>query len=295
MDYGHVLASRLPDKPEELRWEDQPVGDSWSEERHVLELVKTSEADARARYEKLTTDPSLVDVVLRPDRRVKQLPDGTWPQQHKPPLPAEWEAVPDHFWIEGKRRDLQGDFQKQFRVRIREVETSPGCWNCLDVEILLNGERLGGYRRNYSSLFRTFYPFLHHGEPYALYSTDYTATRVMKLPECVDIGGEERSAYGFCPTGYMVPYDPYVGAHGDFGFVSGCIWGDDSSWKIEVLDLSQLREGKISRSARFGYIELPEDKDLADCIELDWNSWAKPYVKVTHQQTFHLETGETSR
>lgn len=28
---------------------------------------------------------------------------------------------------------------------------------------------------------------------------------------------------------------------GDFGFVWGCIWGDDSSWKVQYLDLSRIR------------------------------------------------------
>lgn len=43
---------------------------------------------------------------------------------------------------------------------------------------------------------------------------------------------------------------------GDFGFVWGCYWGDDSSWKVQYLDLSRIEEGMISRDERFGYVEL---------------------------------------
>jgi hypothetical protein len=47
-----------------------------------------------------------------------------------------------------------------------------------------------------------------------------------------------------------------------FGFVAGCIWGDDSSWKIEFLDLSEIASGVIKRDARFGYIEMPDRMSL---------------------------------
>ena len=43
---------------------------------------------------------------------------------------------------------------------------------------------------------------------------------------------------------------------GNFGFVWGCEWGDDSSWKIQYLDLRKVQQGVIVRSDRFGYVEL---------------------------------------
>jgi hypothetical protein len=43
---------------------------------------------------------------------------------------------------------------------------------------------------------------------------------------------------------------------GEFGFVWGCVWGDDSSWKVQCLDLRRIREGVISRDERFGYVEI---------------------------------------
>lgn len=36
----------------------------------------------------------------------------------------------------------------------------------------------------------------------------------------------------------------------------GCYWGDDTSWKVQYLDLSRVQQGIISRDDRFGYVEL---------------------------------------
>ena len=44
----------------------------------------------------------------------------------------------------------------------------------------------------------------------------------------------------------------------NFGFMSGCIWGDDSSWKLRAIDLREISNGKISSDERFGYFELPD-------------------------------------
>lgn len=55
---------------------------------------------------------------------------------------------------------------------------------------------------------------------------------------------------------------------GKFGFVAGCMWGDDSSDKIEFLNLSRISEGIITRDARFGYLELPERLSLRDSLEI---------------------------
>lgn len=65
------------------------------------------------------------------------------------------------------------------------------------------------------------------------------------------------------PSYPVTPFTYY-----DFGFVAGCIWGDDSSWKIEHLDLSQVEKGIIRRTPRFGYIELPDNLTLHDAIDM---------------------------
>ena len=55
----------------------------------------------------------------------------------------------------------------------------------------------------------------------------------------------------------------------DHGFVAGCVWGDDSTWKIQYLDLSRVEEGVIRREERFGYIELPRSVSLRDAIDME--------------------------
>lgn len=51
------------------------------------------------------------------------------------------------------------------------------------------------------------------------------------------------------------------------GFVAGCVWGDDSSWKIERLDLTEAHNGILKREQTFGYLQLP-DFPLRDCIKI---------------------------
>jgi hypothetical protein len=175
------------------------------------------------------------------------------------------------------------------------------------VRIFSGDSELGGYKRNYPSFGeQTFEPFELGGVWYALYSRDYTSTRVMKLPGCEDLGGEEPGSGGFCPVEFFVPRyravvtkntvtgeisenarfeswgderpdqptrEGFEISYGewkslDIGFVAGCLWGDDSSWKLEVFDLSGVAEGIIVRSARFGHVELGK-MPLAEAVVLD--------------------------
>lgn len=97
-----------------------------------------------------------------------------------------------------------------YTAKILETfEYSPGGWKGLRVGIFLvspEGEQqIGEYTRNYGSFYRTFYPFKKDDKEYALYSPHYTAPRVMELPSCKDIGGEEPHTAGFCPVDFFVP------------------------------------------------------------------------------------------
>jgi hypothetical protein len=47
------------------------------------------------------------------------------------------------------------------------------------------------------------------------------------------------------------------------------MWGDESTWKVQYLDLSRAQEGILHRDDRFGYIELPSGMTLAQAIEMD--------------------------
>jgi hypothetical protein len=184
------------------------------------------------------------------------------------------------------------------------------CWNSLRIGIFdADDKQLGEYVRNYSQLYQTFFPFQQGDKWYALYSKDYTATRVMELPSCKDVAGEERHSFGFCPVEYFVPYkDPYLKhedpeMRGKFGFVAGCIWGDDCSWKIQHLDLSKISEGILKRDDRYGYIELPDGVKLAEAISCE--SWCNDrdlggyepgsghHVKIACASTFNIHTGKS--
>lgn len=234
---------------------------------------------------------------------------------------------------------------------VRTIENAPGTWNSIEVGVFRGEgearEQVGAYVRNYSDLFRTFFPFRADGREYALYSRDYTATRIMELPSCSDLGGEERSSGGFCPVDYYVPcyvereylrlddtacrfrvnepeaaslrpevwtytpLDPATGQRTEvekpvypvspllyypFGFVAGCIWGDDSSWKIQYLDLSRAAEGILRREERFGYIALPDRLTLKEAIDMDSygknpeEEWSRR-ITIVVQARFDLETG----
>ncbi|MET2825488.1 hypothetical protein [Mesorhizobium shangrilense] len=184
-----------------------------------------------------------------------------------------------------------------------------GFWGQATVNIFEGDTQIGAYARNYPSFGEeTFEPFELDGAWYALYSSDYTATRVMSLPDCRDIGGEEPASDGFCPVELYVPryrkvtrtdrasgeervdwrfedraetftvpednaysYGWTIGPWLSLttGFVAGCIWGDDSTWKVQLFDLSEAAKGKIVRTGRFGHIELADGLSLAESIRLD--------------------------
>jgi len=147
----------------------------------------------------------------------------------------------------------------------------------------------------------------------------------MELPSCEVIAQEEAKSHGFCPVGYKVPFSDNEeagrgdGLNGQFGFVSGCVWGDDCSWKLQYLDLSRIDEGIIQRDDRFGYVELPRDVDLKHAIsddlyfvgDLDFTEFNKktkengdepklpdikhcdePYIEIAVPMEFDVNTGK---
>ena len=246
-----------------------------------------------------------------------------------------------------------------------EKHTSPSHWDFLLCEIHLDGKKIGEYVRNYSSFYSTFHPFEQDGKHYALYSKEYTATRVMTLPDCKDLCGEERDEFGFCPVRYAVPYfdyhwqgppdpaDPeprspqndttkwiqvvdkmYVrpGEKGytlehtkeeyetaiaeykklnhewderhpwretpfnsQFGFVCGCVWGDDTSWKIQFLDLSRIQEGILVPIRDVGYLELLKaSDDLACAIDVDYWTPENPYIRIASFKHYDTTKQATS-
>jgi hypothetical protein len=143
------------------------------------------------------------------------------------------------------------------------------------------------YERDHA-MFQTFEPFRQGDRDLALISRHYTTTAVLDLAsgEVIAEEDEQDPGGGFCPVGFYVPdwWDVHDGRTipgsehwdvdnewptGDFGFVWGCHWGDDSGWKVQYLDLSRVRDGVITRDARFGYTKLATAGYLSPCFLLD--------------------------
>jgi hypothetical protein len=188
-----------------------------------------------------------------------------------------------------------------FRIEVEVFDSGPRTWPTAQVNIFHDREgaslQIGSYKRNHAGwCVETFSPFYLDGQWYALYSPDYTATRLMTLPSCQDLGGEEPHTHGFCPVDFYVPYDqPHVvssGHAGRFGFVAGCIWGDDSSWKIQYLDLSDAASGKLVRKEMFGYVSMPDRaKRLSECVSVVGYTREYPHIALTVSQTYDISRG----
>ncbi len=234
---------------------------------------------------------------------------------------------------------------------IKTVDHGPKYWKTLRVGVFRSEgdeeEQVGQYDRNYSTFFNTFFHCRFGAKDYALYSPDYTVTRIMELPSCRDIGGEEPNSTGFCPVDLYVPryinreytslegeakqyrvnnpgpeyfgarvqqlyrYDKGTGKgeyvespdnpispvlYYPFGFVAGCLWGDDSSWKIQFLDLSEIQGGVIKRDNRFGYIEMPNRMALKEAVDIgdyryDFTDEIS-HITIAVQHRFDLASGK---
>lgn len=201
--------------------------------------------------------------------------------------------------------------RQRYMQRADPVEHCEGAWSTQDVTILQLHEAeppevAGRYHRNFPGR-APFEVFRQDTRELALISPHYDATSVMDLATGDIVAAEEPGASGFCPVGFYVPdwhdvhdgsilpgttywKDAYEWPRGDLGFVWGCVWGDDGSWKIQVLDLSGVAEGVIARDDRFGYVELAvheklEPQDFIRCYPQDdgvrvrlsiENSWRLP-------------------
>jgi len=213
-----------------------------------------------------------------------------------------------------------------FRVREEEIPREGG-WPGTRITILdEDGVELGSYERDYHSFgAATFCPFFLHGRWWALYSPVYTATRVMTLPDCRDWCGEEAEGPGFCAVDYYVPryrtaktredgkvVDVVVGEgspgwtapdlldyfdvgepqYCPFGLASGCIFGDESSWRIELFDLSRLPERRFTRSTPFGATHLLDELSLREAIDMERWRPDDPVIGIVNKRWCDLRGGE---
>jgi hypothetical protein len=179
-----------------------------------------------------------------------------------------------------------------FFVEFARSPNAPGHWDSTRVEVFRRGagaaaadhERVCGYVRDHA-MFETFEPFRQGTRELALISRAYTRTAVLDLRSGEVIAEETESTPGggFCPVGFYVPdwwdvHDASIipGSEywdadnewpvGDFGFVWGCHWGDDTSWKVQHLDLRRVQEGILMRDDRFGYVELATGRYTSPCL-----------------------------
>ena len=177
----------------------------------------------------------------------------------------------DRYFVRCHRKENQTGTWPSSRIEIFERQSNPG-----------ESKKICEYERNYGP-FQTFEPFRQGDREFALISLDYTGTAVLDLRSGEVIAEEKPSSAGFCPVGFYVPdwWDLYDGTcipgskfwsvdhefrSGEFGFVWGCVWGDDSSWKVQHLDLRKIQEGTILRDSRFGYVELATDPFASPCF-----------------------------
>lgn len=229
------------------------------------------------------------------------------------------------YWIE--EIDTTGLFEipprptprERYTTRVQQA-SDPHTRTTVRVEIL-DGERVvATYDRNYSML-HTFEPFRQGEREFALIAPDYTATSVIDLQSGGIVASEEPSAGGFCPVGFYVPDwwdvrrpeppnvlpghppdEPFARpgtlnwrdeyewpSGGDFGFVWGCFWGDDSSWKVQYLDLSDVQNGVVRREERFGYVKLATNERLQarEFIRV----WGPRHVEFAVEKEYDLLSG----
>jgi len=231
---------------------------------------------------------------------------------------------------------------------LESLVVKKGCWNVSKVGIFQGENQIGEYTRNYESFIEsTFFPFCQDDKWYALYSPEYTVTRLMTLPDCKDIGGEvDETGQGFCPVDFYVPEitiqkilypspiidnkwriaepfkngvsykwpdnsnlewmeyknkhnadfekwlsdHPFTTEYAKFGFVSGCRWGDDTSWKIRFLDLSKVKDGIVVADDRLGYVELPPKVKLMDAIDVTQETdQESPIVSIAVATNFSID------
>lgn len=214
-----------------------------------------------------------------------------------------------------------------FSIKCYELSYGKGYWTTWRVHVFKDGKDIGNYERKYHGYVKdTLYPFELDGIWYALYSADYTTTRVARLEDKFeDWCGETGKPDGFCPVEFYVPrYNKFRSsykyldesetsytfevfdneateeqfikdmadqnwvktAYTNFGFMCGCVWGDDTSWKLRFIDLSKIHDKQFTITEKFGYWELP-DQPLRTCVKIP--DLEGGYLRITGAKHFDLD------
>jgi hypothetical protein len=219
-----------------------------------------------------------------------------------------------------------------FNIVAETIQNQPGIWDSEKVSIYRDNILVGEYLRNYGNGVGTFYPFQLEDQWYALYSVSYTALRVMRLntDHIEDWCGEEPVAHGFCPMEIYVPryhtmtdsvgvgdtiheyeyslvdnevsVDEFtaeglsVGCKGtqycNFGFLGGCVWGDDSSMKLRYIDLKRVPFKELEITEKFGYWEIPNKMSVRSAVDMSNWEEAHHWIALSKMEHFNLKTEE---
>ena len=219
-----------------------------------------------------------------------------------------------------------------FSTEVSTVKNQDGAWDSTKVSIFRDNILIGEYLRNYPSYASlTFHPFKIEEQWYALYSAHYTAVRVMKLHKdsIEDWCGQAPESNGFCPVEIYVPryrsvkssfesdgkineFETYAvdcdyatedkfledmpefdsEQYTDFGFLCGCVWGDDTSWKILYIDLTGVPDRVLNITNKFGYWEMPRSATLKQCVDMSGWEPSHHWISLTRAEHINLKTNE---
>lgn len=191
-----------------------------------------------------------------------------------------------------------------YLITTQKVSGKPGFWAVVNVEIRRGNVLVFEFTRQYPSFgLETTRIFSLEGQDVLVYSENYETLNFFNLTkrEAITLNEESKKQIcGFCPTDILVPKfivddDVYIcdgGTNGefhDFAFVSGCVWGDDSSWKLNILDMKNLLRGAVKYvnnlrevKPEWLYLEIPPGISLTQCVHLDyWHDLPLDRAKLT--------------
>lgn len=183
--------------------------------------------------------------------------------------------------INKKECKVSEDFTEQlykdtpFKTHIHSISFDR-CWNYSMYEIFKDNISIGKLYRNYCGYKKVFQPCIIDGKWYFLFSESYTQMSIYN--ENLEKINNTKSE--FCPIDVYVPRfkidsvtSEYVSDNDEFydvtkndsepfytnfAFISGCHWGDDTTMKIRVIDLSDI-ENEFNDTEEYGYLEISYD------------------------------------
>jgi len=71
-----------------------------------------------------------------------------------------------------------------------------------------------------------------------------------------------------------------------FAFLAGCVWGDDTCWKLRYIDYKGIANKVLLIDDRFGYHPLPTNRLLAECVDLSGWEPTCPIIFVSKREQF---------